>query len=341
MDTTSRARPGFAAVKARNIAAVPATLSELGADPDAVITQAGLDPSVFSNRENVIPYALAAKLYVEAVKATGCESFGLRVGMKTKASAIGVTGLVSINSPTVREALRIIIDTLKTSDTGGRAFVHNRDGLASLGYAVTADVEGVDQIDGHALAVEFNIMRQLCGPRWRPARVCFVHDPPRDRTPFTRFFEAPVDFAQSRSCLVFDAATLDAPVRDCDPDTADILAPILEEAVANARGDFLSTVKSVIRSRIGAGALSRDHVCQALALNLRTFSHRLAAHGVTFSGLAEEAKFEAAQSLLMKDRKIAEIAATLGFAEPSAFIRAFKAWSGTTPARWRAGRIAG
>jgi len=56
------------------------------------------------------------------------------------------------------------------------------------------------------------------------------------------------------------------------------------------------------------------------------------------SGLAEEAKFEAAQSLLMKDRKIAEIAAALGFAEPSAFTRAFKAWSGATPARWRAER---
>ena len=37
----------------------------------------------------------------------------------------------------------------------------------------------------------------------------------------------------------------------------------------------------------------------------------------------------------MKDKSIAEVAAALGFAEPSAFTRAFKAWSRTTPARWR------
>ncbi len=49
-------------------------------------------------------------------------------------------------------------------------------------------------------------------------------------------------------------------------------------------------------------------------------------------------RFDAAQSLLLRDRRLAEIAADLGFAEPSAFIRAFKAWSGTTPARWRAAR---
>ena len=61
----------------------------------------------------------------------------------------------------------------------------------------------------------------------------------------------------------------------------------------------------------------------------------LEAFGVTFSGLADEARFEAAQSLLLKDKRIAEVAAVLGFAEQSAFTRAFMRWSGTTPGRWR------
>jgi AraC-like DNA-binding protein len=43
----------------------------------------------------------------------------------------------------------------------------------------------------------------------------------------------------------------------------------------------------------------------------------------------------------MKDRKMGEIAAMLGFAEQSAFSRAFKTWSGVTPGRWRAERGAG
>ena len=93
-----------------------------------------------------------------------------------------------------------------------------------------------------------------------------------------------------------------------------------------------------MRARIGSGALTRDSVCRALGLNARTLTHRLEAFGVTFSGLADEVRFDAAQSLLLKDRRIAGIAADLGFAEPSAFIRAFRAWSGTTPARWRAAR---
>ncbi len=342
MDTSSSRRPAYATAKARNVASIPDVLREFGAEAPAILQKAGLDPNFFGDLEQVMPYASLGRLLTESVKATGCESFGLRVGAKTKLSSLGLTSLVSLNSPTVRDALQVIIDTLKTSETGGATFLDIRGGLASFGYMVVApNIESVDQIEDGSLAIALNILRRLCGPGWRPTRVRLTRDPPRDKTPFTRFFEAPVEFASASACLVFDAAMLDAPVSDCNPDYAAILAPLLDEAVANAPGDFVASVKSVIRARIRAGALSRDSVCLALGLNPRNFARRLEAHGLTYSGLADDAKYEAAHGLLLKDKRIAEIAVALGFAEPSAFTRAFKAWSGTTPARWRAARKGG
>ena len=79
-------------------------------------------------------------------------------------------------------------------------------------------------------------------------------------------------------------------------------------------------------------------MARALGVSERTLVHRLDARGLTYSGLADEAKFEAAQSLLRKGETIAETAARLGFADQSAFTRAFKSWSGATPARWRTER---
>ena len=113
--------------------------------------------------------------------------------------------------------------------------------------------------------------------------------------------------------MTFDAAALDWPVRGQDPDYAKILTPLLEDAVADAEGDFVSAVRSAMRTRIGAGSLTRDSVCRALGLNARTLAHRLEAFGVTFSGLADEVRFDAAQSLLLKGRRVGEIAAELGF----------------------------
>ncbi len=339
MDTTSRRTPSYATAKARNVAAIADVLRAFGAEVPAILRKAGLDPNVFGDLEQVMPYASLGRLMTESVKATGCESFGLRVGAKTKLSSLGLTSLVSLNAPTVGDALLIINGTLRTSETGGTTFLDVRNGLASFGYRVVApNIESVDQIEDGSLAIAFNILRRLCGPAWRPIRVRLARDPPRDRTPFARFFEAPVEFGAPSSVLVFNSATLDTPVLDRDPDAAEILAPLLREAAANAQSDFVHAVKSVIRARLGARNLSRDGVCRALRVNARTFAYRLEARGLTYSALANEAKFEAAQSLLLQRKTIAETAARLGFAEPSAFTRAFKAWSGTTPARWRVER---
>jgi AraC-like DNA-binding protein len=37
--------------------------------------------------------------------------------------------------------------------------------------------------------------------------------------------------------------------------------------------------------------------------------------------------------------EVGQIAAALDYADASAFTRAFRRWSGTTPGQWRAGRL--
>ena len=339
LDTLRRSRPRHATVRIRSFVALPAALRALGADPDAVLRAAGIEPAIFADPDNVLPYAALGRLVGAGVEATGCEAFGLMVCARQGATATGLSGLVSLHAPTVREALRVLAEGLKTSDTGGAVAFAERGGEASLGYVVTApDIELSDQIVDGAMAIAFNTMRQLCGPAWRPREVRLARKAPRDKSPFLRLFEAPVAFGATAACLVFDAAALDAPVRGRNADYAEILAPLYAVALASAPGDFASTVRSLIRVKLGAGSLSRDDVCRALGLSPRTFVHRLEAHGLTYTGLADEAKFEAAQGLLRKGETISETAARLGFADQSAFTRAFKAWSGATPARWRSER---
>ena len=339
MDRVTRAKPRFATVKVRNAATILPTLVELGVDSNAVLRSVGIEPAMFSDPDNDLPFATVGKLVSACVKATACESFGLRTGARRNITSLGLTGLVSRHASTVRDALQIISNSIQTSNTGVATMLDVRGQIALFLYVVTApNIESSDQIVDAGIAVIVNAMRQLCGPPWMPYRVRLTRDPPRDRTPFAQFYKVPIEFGALTAGVIFDAAVLDWPVRDRDPDYAKILAPLLVEAVANAEGDFVSAVKSVLRTRIGAGSLTRDSACRALGLNARTLAHRLEAFGVTFSGLTDEVRFDAAQSLLLKDRRIGEIAAELGFAEPSAFIRAFKSWSGTTPGRWRSAR---
>ena len=70
-------------------------------------------------------------------------------------------------------------------------------------------------------------------------------------------------------------------------------------------------------------------------------SVRLADADTSFQGLLDEVRGELARRHV-GDRQdsLGEIAFLLGFSEPSAFHRAFKRWTGMTPAAYRAARRA-
>ncbi len=73
-----------------------------------------------------------------------------------------------------------------------------------------------------------------------------------------------------------------------------------------------ATVKVRNTSAIPA---ARERVARPLGFSPRSFARRLETLGVSFSELADEVKYEAACSLLLKERRMSDIAAILGFAE--------------------------
>jgi len=339
LDRPTRQTAVFPTLRVRNISIIPALLSEHGADPREICRRAGVDPAVFDRLDGVIPYASLGRLVSESVKATGCDWFGLKVGMASAPTVMGLMGLVSIHSTTVREGLELITTNLTTSDSGGATFLDVRDGVAAFGYVVTArGIESADHIVDGSLAIASNFLRRMCGEAWRPDEVRLTRAAPRDKRPFARFFGAPIVYGAAAGCLVFPASLLDEPISGRDPHVADMLTPLLREEAASAGGDFVASVRRLIRAQLAAGQLSREALCRALGITPRALVYRLEARGLTYSGLAEEARFEAAQDMLLGGLSIAVAAERLGFADQSAFTRAFKEWSGTTPAKWRADR---
>jgi AraC-like DNA-binding protein len=77
-------------------------------------------------------------------------------------------------------------------------------------------------------------------------------------------------------------------------------------------------------------------VSERLGVSQRTLARRLADDGVTFKNLVDDVRKERAQEYLKGGRhSLEEIAALLGFADASAFSRAYKRWEGSTPGQAR------
>ncbi|MBK6351585.1 MAG: helix-turn-helix transcriptional regulator [Proteobacteria bacterium] len=72
-------------------------------------------------------------------------------------------------------------------------------------------------------------------------------------------------------------------------------------------------------------------------MHSRTLSRRLEEFGTGFQQLVDESRFEIARQMLEKTAlSVDQIAEAIGYTGASAFTRAFRRWSGTTPAVWRA-----
>ena len=71
-------------------------------------------------------------------------------------------------------------------------------------------------------------------------------------------------------------------------------------------------------------------------MHRRTLNRRLKAEGTTFQRVLDEVRFDIARDLLSNSNvHLDDIAATLGYAAVTPFMRTFRRWSGTTPGQWR------
>jgi AraC-like DNA-binding protein len=95
-------------------------------------------------------------------------------------------------------------------------------------------------------------------------------------------------------------------------------------------------LRHALRARVIGGRCSADEVAGALSVHRRTLNRCLQREGTTFRAVLDGVRFEAARDLLRDaSREIEDVARALGYAEPSAFTRAFRRWAGVPPSRWR------
>jgi AraC-like DNA-binding protein len=81
---------------------------------------------------------------------------------------------------------------------------------------------------------------------------------------------------------------------------------------------------------------SLGETARELGLSARTLTRRLHDEGSSFRAVKDALRRSLALAHLEKTKKsIAEIAAELGYSEPSAFFRAFQGWTGEAPSEHR------
>jgi AraC-like DNA-binding protein len=169
------------------------------------------------------------------------------------------------------------------------------------------------------------------------SEVRFAHREPADTGPFRRFFQCPLSFDAGQNVVVFDASWLNRRLPTDDPALRGLLLKQIGMLEARHGADLPAQVRSVLRTALLTGHAKAEQIAALFSMHSRTLARHLDASGTRFQVLVDEVRSGAARQMLAGSAMdIAQIAEARGYADPSAFTREFRRWSGTTPAQWRA-----
>ncbi len=167
-----------------------------------------------------------------------------------------------------------------------------------------------------------------------------VHMPfavPAHQDAYSVLFAAPTQFGCAQAAIIFDARYLALPLRRDEAALQQMLKNALPLTVLQYRRDRL-LVQQVRQALLQHPDTthSAEGLAHLLHLSPRTLHRQLHEEGASLQGLKDSVRRERATDLLLRtQRPIKQVAQAAGFQNEKSFIRAFKTWSGTTPAEFR------
>lgn len=275
-----------------------------------------------------------------ALDLTGDPAFGLHWVERVISPDFGPLAYLALHAASLSEAL----DTLDRlhpalSDTSMFSF-HEHTGKVVIRPATLRGVsEPVQRVFTELVVAGMMRLLRLFERDARVDSVSFTYRPPSYCTEYERVFEGPVQFDQPRTELVFDAALMPLASPFSDAELYESVRTLTERRIRQLARRSHSYAERVRLQLLEAGKpykTSMRSVARAMGLGERTLRRRLADEGTHYDEVANHTFASMAKAWLI-DRQcsIEETACELGFTDRTGFHRAFKRWTGTTPALFK------
>jgi AraC-like DNA-binding protein len=316
-----------------------------GADRLTLIARSHIHPDELLNQDNRIPLANYLAMLEAGIELCNepalCLLFGEAVTLPD-ISIVGLMGQSAENSDTGRRQLsryaRLAIDEDDGNSSDPMEIVHEGSDvwlratsrayvenplLTESGFART--VSGVR-------AMLASIPDFACRPF--PRAIRFTHKEPCYRSEYDRIFGVPLFFESAMNAILIDEAFMQMTPPRPNPYLSELLrahAEGLLEKLERSKS-IRGRVESLLIPVLHTGEANVDMIAGKLALSRQTLFRKLKAEGVTFEKILDELRHKLALHYLSERKaSVNETAYLVGFSDPSAFSRAFKRWTGSSP----------
>lgn len=317
-----------------------------GASAPDLLAAAQIDPGLMDTPDARVPFARFKALMAEAKAACREPALALHFGASAPFAELSIVGLIAHAASSMGEAFeqtnryaRLVVE-VDGHEAGARfAIVRREDGVWIEDRRRNPNV--FPELT-ESTWVRFIHDRQRAFPHREPyvLEVHMTHAEPLHAAVYRDFFSMPVVFGAAWNALRIRESWLDEPTGSNDRYVFGVFNAHADELMKSLAGakTIRGQIEAALIPVLHTGKATMESVSRRLGCSRSTLHRRLKQEGESFEVILDDLRRRMAIDYL-ESRKVSvnEAAYLTGFSEPSAFSRAFRRWTGTSPGKYRSG----
>lgn len=277
-------------------------------------------------------------LWAFALSQTGQEDLGLSLGTRLNDDEVGLLGHIFFSNATIEKALSQYQRYFSVTNEAMTVSIEREEKMVHVRFHCSVDELYCIQDIERTLAAGVSRTREQLGQKLPIEKISFIHQEPRYKDRYSEVFACPVFFAQEHTEIVIDEKYLSYRLPGRSSYLQKLITRHLETLMRKiSRKDKLSDrVRALVSKRLARDSIDAEHIAKKLNMSRNTLYRKLSTEEVSFHELVEDVrKSKAIRYMESGKYSLSEITFLLGFSELSAFSRAFKRWTGSSPAKYK------
>ncbi|AOZ03486.1 AraC family transcriptional regulator [Cupriavidus sp. USMAHM13] len=318
-----------------------AGLRARGLPPEPVLRAAGIAPALLEALQARVSADSYSALWLEVARVLDDEFFG-QDSRRMKCGSFTMLCHAVAGSQTLGQGLERVARFfgLLLDDIGVRLERPSAAAGAAALVLTTPSARRPGVFAQETLLIMLHgLMSWLARRRVPIQQASFAYPEPDYSAEYRVMYSRRLAFGEPSTALWFDAAWLAHPVRHDERSLKVFLRAAPHNLVVkySDRAGIVARIRRLLRQSRPEAWPTFEQLAQDMHLSASSLRRRLMDEGATYQQLKDELRRDLAiEALSHSTQPIVAIAAELGFAEPGAFHRAFRRWTGSRPGAYRA-----
>jgi AraC-like DNA-binding protein len=307
---------------------------ERGVPRAAMLRVLGIEDDNLTDRESRVSTPRVFSAWELAMETVRDPALPVAVAKHAKVDGFGVFGYALYTSRSAHEALEVIVRYHDVINDTGRWRLTTTADRCTMAWEREGDRQLGMRLANEQVLASFIALADRITPTAIPVQeVQFRHMKPSHTASHEAHFRGRIRWGAAQDAIILNPSFLPSTPKGFDPVTTAFFEDILNREMKRlGPADSLRhRVANVVGALLPAGLPTMARVAKELGTSSRTLRRRLADESVRFEEIVVELQRSRAEVMIQEGALLRDVAFAVGYADISAFSRAYKRWTGKAP----------